>query len=100
MGRVDTNTGRTRKAARREFRLSEQDDELLVEAAGLLGVSISEFIVAHAVADAEAVVRAHHVIELNADAYNQFMAALDAPPAGNVAWADAVRRARPLKSAD
>jgi uncharacterized protein (DUF1778 family) len=96
----DNVSTRSRKDTRREFRLSARDDELLVEAAGLLGLSVSEFIVTHAVADAEAIVRDHHLIELSGDSFDRFMAALDAPRAPNPAWANALRKSRSLESVD
>jgi uncharacterized protein (DUF1778 family) len=89
-----------RKEARREFRLSARDDDLLVEAAGLAGVSVSEFIVEHAVADAEALVAQHHIIELDADAHRRFMEALEGPPKSIPALVEAVQRSRHIKTVD
>jgi uncharacterized protein (DUF1778 family) len=63
-----------RKDTRRESRLSQRDDDFLVEAAGLAGVSVSEFIASRALADAEQIVDAHHVIQLDADNYRRFPA--------------------------
>ncbi|MHB1712481.1 MAG: type II toxin -antitoxin system TacA 1-like antitoxin, partial [Acidimicrobiales bacterium] len=40
-------------------------DDLIVEAAGLAGVSVSEFLLDRAVAGAEALVHAHHAIQLD-----------------------------------
>jgi uncharacterized protein (DUF1778 family) len=88
-----------RKDARREFRLSRNDDDLLVEAAGLAGVSVSEFVATRALADAETLVHAHHVIELDRESYRKFLDALDAQK-GNPAFTEAVRRAQPLKTVD
>jgi uncharacterized protein (DUF1778 family) len=87
--------------SRREFRLTENEDALLVEAASLSGMSVSEFILEHAVSEAEAVVRSHHTIELAPDAYRSFVEALDqAATTPNPAFASLVSRARPLKHAD
>jgi uncharacterized protein (DUF1778 family) len=89
-----------RKDTRREFRLNQRDDDLLIEAAGLAGVSVSEFITTRALADAEHLVHAHHVIELDAGSYRRFLDALDAPVTSNPRFADAVRRARAFKTLD
>lgn len=67
------------KDRRREVRLTTRDDDLLIEAAGLQGVSVTEFMLNTAVADAEKVVTTHHTIELGTRAYKDFLAALDAP---------------------
>jgi uncharacterized protein (DUF1778 family) len=91
---------RTKKVARREFRLSSQDDDLIVEAAGLAGVSVTEFVVERAVADAEQLVAAHHTIELRADIYKRFMAALDAPVQHDSPFVNAVRQSRRIKTVE
>ena len=70
-------TERQTKTERREVRLTERDNNLLIEAAGLAGMSVSEFVVEHAVTEAEALVRAHHTIELSEDNFRRFIAALD-----------------------
>jgi uncharacterized protein (DUF1778 family) len=93
------DTIRKRKSARREVRLSERDNNLLIEAAGISGMSVSEFVVEHAVSDAEEIVRSYHTIELAPDAYRSFIDALD-NVRPNPAFADAVRRARSLKHLD
>ena len=91
-------TSKPRKAARREVRLSERDDALLVEAAGLVGTSVSEFVIEHAVSDAEAIVHAHHTIELDEDHHRRFVAALQAS-GPNARFTEAVRSAHRLKHA-
>jgi uncharacterized protein (DUF1778 family) len=85
------------KDRRRELRLSSREDDVIVEAAGLLGVSVSEFLLDRAVADAEETVAAHRTIELEADAYGRFLAILDGPPAPAKELIEQVRKARPLK---
>lgn len=67
------------KNRRRGLRLSSEDDEMITEAAGLLGVSVSEFFLSRAVPDAEAIVDAHRMIRLQEGAYARFLVALDAP---------------------
>ena len=90
-----------RKSCRREFRLTESENHVLVEAANLKGMSVSEFVVNLAVSEAEATVRSHHTIELAPEAYRSFIAALDqAAETSNPAFSALVERARPLKHAD
>jgi uncharacterized protein (DUF1778 family) len=88
------------KDQRRELRLSADDDELITEAAGLLGVSVSEFLLERAVADAEAIVEAHRTVRLNQDSYRRFLAALDAPIAPLGPLIEQIRKARTLKHAE
>jgi len=88
------------KDRRREVRLAARDDDLLVEAAGLIGVSVTEFMLDTAVADAEKVVAAHHTIELGSEAYKDFLAALDAPAAPPAGLVNQLRKANQLKHLD
>jgi uncharacterized protein (DUF1778 family) len=87
----------TLKDKRREVRISASDDDLLAEAAGLAGVSVSEFLLDRALSDAAALVEAHQRIRLSEDAYRKFTEALDAPVRALPELADQARRARPLK---
>jgi uncharacterized protein (DUF1778 family) len=87
------------KDHRRELRLSSTDDDLITEAAGLIGLSVSEFLLGRAVADAEAIVDAHRSVRLNQEAYDRFLAALDAPPEPVAHLVDQVRKSRTLKHA-
>lgn len=87
----------TTKDRRREVRVTASDDDLLAEAAGLAGVTVSEFLLDRAIADAQSLVEAHRTIRLSPEAYALFLAALDAPPQPLDALTDQVRRARPLK---
>ena len=88
------------KDHRRELRLSSSDDDLITEAAGLLGLSVSEFLLGRAVADAEAIVDAHRTVRLQQDSYERFLMALDAPPKPVSKLVDQIRKSRPLKHAD
>jgi uncharacterized protein (DUF1778 family) len=88
------------KDHRRELRLTSSDDDLITEAAGLLGVSVSEFLLDRAVADAEAIVDAHRTVRLQQDAYDRFLAALDAPAKPLPRLVEQVRKSRALKHAD
>ncbi len=88
------------KDNRRGVRISADDDDLLAEAAGMTGVSVSEFLLNRAIADAATVVDAHHAIQLAEDDHERFLKALDGPvhpPKELVAQA---RRARRLKRVD
>jgi uncharacterized protein (DUF1778 family) len=88
------------KDHRRELRLSSSDDDLIIEAAGLVGLSVSEFLLGRAVADADAIVEAHRSVRLQQDSYDRFLAALDAPPRPVAKLVDQIRRSRPLKHED
>lgn len=88
------------KDQRRELRLSADDDDLITEAAGLLGVSVSEFLLDRAVADAEGIVDAHRTVRLNEDSYQRFLAVLDAPAQPVGPLVGQIRKARTLKHAD
>jgi uncharacterized protein (DUF1778 family) len=88
------------KDHRRELRLSSTDDDLITEAAGLLGLSVSEFLLGRAVADAEAIVGAHRSVRLQRDSFGRFLAALDAPPKPVTELVDQIRKSRALKHAD
>jgi uncharacterized protein (DUF1778 family) len=90
----------TVKDKRREVRISADDDDLLTEAAGLSGVSVSEFLLDRAIADAATIVDAHRTIRLAEDDQERFIKALDGPvhpPKELVAQA---HRARRLKRVD
>ena len=66
----------------------------------MTGVSVSEFLLNRAIADAATVVDAHHAIQLAEDDHERFLKALDGPvhpPKELVAQA---RRARRLKRVD
>lgn len=88
------------KDRRRELRLSSSDDDLITEAAGLLGVSVSEFVLGLAVADAEAIVDTHRTVRLQQDSYDLFLAALDLPPKPVSKLVEEIRKSRTLKHAD
>jgi len=58
------------KDHRRELRLSSTDDDLITEAAGLLSMTVSEFLLGRAVADAETIVDAHRSVRLQRASYD------------------------------
>jgi uncharacterized protein (DUF1778 family) len=90
----------TTKDHRRELRLSSSDDDLITEAAGLLGMTVSEFLLGRAVADAEALVEAHRTVRLQQESYERFLAVLDTPPKPLSKLVGQVRKSRILKHAD
>lgn len=67
----------TTKNKRRELRLTSHDEDLLIDAAGLAGVSASEFLLMKAIQDAEELVEQHRNIGLDSDSYSRFLATLD-----------------------
>ena len=88
------------KDKRRELRITTRDDDLIVEAAGLLNVSVSEFLVDRAVADAEEVVDAHRSIHLQSDQYQRFLDALDQPAQTPKQLLRQIKVSRPIKHAN
>ncbi len=90
----------TVKDKRREVRISADDDDLLAEAAGLAGVSVSEFLLDRAIPDAATVVDAHHAIQLAEDDHERFLNALDGPVRPPKELVAQARRARRLKRVD
>ena len=88
------------KDHRRELRLSSSDDDLITEAAGLLGLTVSEFVLGRAVADAEAIVDAHRTVRLQQDCYDRFLGALDSPPKPVAKLVDQIRKSRPITHGD
>ncbi len=85
------------KDQRREVRLSRSDEDLLVEAAGLSGVSVSEFLLDRALPEAEQVVRDHRTITLNEADYQRFLRTLDAPISRPERLLEQAHKARPLE---
>ena len=88
----------TTKTNRREIRLTASDDDLITEAAGLAGMTVTEFLLDKAVADAEALVDAHHAIRLQSEANDRFLKALDGPPVPVTELVDQIRKSRPLEA--
>jgi len=90
----------TVKDRRREVRISAGDDDLLAEAAGLAGVSVSEFLLDRALSDAADIVEAHRTIHLAVADHERFMKVLDGPVRPPKDLATQARRARRLKRVD
>lgn len=74
------------------IRCNRQARQLLEKAAGYAHVSISEFVLSHALASAEQVVQAHESIALKPEDFEAFLAALDAPASLNPALERAFER--------
>lgn len=66
--------------------------QLLDQAATYARVSVSEFVLSHAIASAEQVVRAHESITLNPKDFKAFLAELDRPAKPNAALKRAFKR--------
>jgi uncharacterized protein (DUF1778 family) len=66
------------KTARMEQRTTQQAKELIEQAAALLGVNASEFVVAMAVKAARETLRDHEQTRLTAPAHDALLRALDA----------------------
>ena len=88
------------KTKRRELRISSNDDNLLIEASGLLGISVSEFLLSKALPDAERLVEKSRVISLRDDAYKKFLEILDAPAHVALNLATQAQEARAIKHVD
>lgn len=82
------------KDRRREVRLSAEDEQLIVEAAALSGISFTSFVLDDAIIRAREVVEGHRTISLSQEAYGRFLEALDAPPERNPALVELAKRAR------
>ena len=72
-------TTATLKESRLNIRCDQRTRELLDRAAAYAHVSVSEFVLSHALASAEEVVQAHESITLKPEEFRAFLAALDAP---------------------
>ncbi len=75
----------TNKESRLNIRCDHHVRQLLDKAASYSHVSISEFVLSHALASAEQVVQAHESITLLPKDFQAFLAALDSPAKPNAA---------------
>jgi uncharacterized protein (DUF1778 family) len=84
------------QSATKESRLNIRCDlharELLDKAATYAHVSVSEFVLTHALASAEKVVQANESITLKPEDFRAFLAALDTPVKTNTALKKAIKR--------
>jgi uncharacterized protein (DUF1778 family) len=72
-------TATTTKETRLNIRCDFRTRQLLDKAAAYSHVTVSEFVLSHALASAEQVVQAHEAITLKQTDFQAFLAALDAP---------------------
>lgn len=82
----------TTKESRLNIRCDNRARQLLDKAAGYAQVSISEFVLSHALASAEQVVQTHESITLQPEDFQAFLAALDTPAKPNAALKRAFKR--------
>lgn len=80
------------KESRLNIRCDLRARELLDRAATYAHVSVSEFVLSHALASAEQVVREHEAITLQPEDFRAFLAALDTPAEPNAALQRAFQR--------
>lgn len=80
------------KESRLNIRCDGRARELLDKAATYAHVSVSEFVLSHALASAEKVVQANENVTLQPEDFHAFLAALDAPAQANPALQKAMER--------
>lgn len=80
------------KESRLTIRCNPRARELLDKAATYAHLSVSEFVLSHALASAEKVVQENEAITLTPRDFQAFLAALDAPTAPNLALKNAMKR--------
>lgn len=80
------------KEGRLTIRCSTHARELLDKAAAYAHLSVSEFVLSHALASAEKVVQENEFITLMPRDFQAFLAALDAPATPNPALKNAMKR--------
>ena len=79
-------------SARLDVRLGEEQKQLIEQAAGFLGQTVSAFTVSTLVHEAEAVVEKFGMLRLSKADQEAFLAALDNPPAPNESLRRAAKR--------
>jgi uncharacterized protein (DUF1778 family) len=82
----------TTKERRLHLRCDEPARQLLDKAAAYARVSVSEFVLSHALTSAELVVQAHESINLTPKDFQAFLAELDRPAKPNAALKRAFKR--------
>lgn len=80
------------KESRLNIRCNTHARELLDKAATYAHLSVSEFVLSHALASAEQVVQENETITLKPQDFQAFLAALDAPMTSNSALQTAMKR--------
>jgi uncharacterized protein (DUF1778 family) len=82
----------TLKQERLNIRCDQRAKQLLDTAASYAHVSVSEFVLSHALASAEQVIQSHQTITLSPDDFQAFLVALDQPAGLNPALQRAFAR--------
>jgi len=82
----------TIKESRLNIRCDNRARQLLDKAAAYTHISVSEFVLSHALASAERVIQAHESITLNPINFKAFLAAIDTLVEPNAALKRAVKR--------
>ena len=85
-------SGTTVKESRLNIRCDNHARQILSKAAAYAHVSVSEFILSHALVSAEQVIQAHESITLQPIDFQAFLAALDKPEQANEALSRAFSR--------
>jgi len=80
------------KENRLDIRCDDHARELLYKAATYARISVSEFVLSHALASAEKVVQANECIAVKPEEFRAFLAALDTPARPNPAMKKAFKR--------
>jgi uncharacterized protein (DUF1778 family) len=80
------------KDTRLHIRCDQEMRRLLDKAAAYAHMSVSEFVLRHALEQAQSVVQAHEAINLSQDDFAAFLEALDAPATANPALQRAFQR--------
>jgi len=80
------------KDSRLNIRCDPHARQMLAKAANYAHVSVSEFVLSHALASAEKLVQSKELITLKPQDFQDFLAALDAPAQPNPALKAAMRR--------
>lgn len=80
------------KESRLNIRCNSRARDLLDKAASYTHVSVSEFVLSHALASAEKVVQENECITLKPNDFQAFLAALDKPARPNAALKKAYKR--------
>ena len=85
-------SGTTVKESRLNIRCDNHARQILSKAAAYAHLSVSEFILSHALVSAEQVIQAHESITLQPVDFQAFLAALDKPEQANKALSRAFSR--------
>jgi uncharacterized protein (DUF1778 family) len=80
--------------------MTSRDDDLIVEAAGYLDISVSEFMLNSALGEAEKIVEEHRAIRLEPASYWKFLSILDRSAEPSRQLVKQVRASRSIKHVD